>query len=319
MPKIRKGKVAQAQSAANPTTYTLDPAKAPKRKMVATSKMFVPAYHGMRDPWVNTNRVAALKAHLKAADNKFSLRLCKLLDVNIRADGSVAVIDGGGRLYMATELVTPKIGELECRVYEGLSEAEEIELYKAFLKQHTKGKPLDEWLAGRSQDPTVDEIMTTCERHGFEMTGSRGTPGKKNLTITHKTARLAHSLGALDLSLVRVLHSKWKDSRALTSEHIAAVAVLIGKLKANADRLTKAMDAFEAAGIQADAVDRAKDRGIKKGQGRHYAWMIAQLLIDKYNSGRMNGLAPLLHADLVFDVDADFKDAYDPHVPKPRH
>lgn len=297
--------------------YVRDSTNAPKSKKVKTALMFTPAYHGMRDPAKNKNRLRKLEGHLKAAGNRFCDDRCKPLDVSLRSDGRYAIIDGVGRHYMATVLVKPPVAELRCEVHEGLTEEDEIILYKAFLKENTKGRPLDEWLADRNIDPVVDEIMTTCETHDFEITGSRGS-SKKSLTISLTTAKLAHSLDALDLTLVRVLNSKWNGAPGLTSEHIAAVAVLVGKLKANADRLTKAMNACIAADIQAQALDNAKDRGIKKPQSRHASWMIAAILIDEYNKGPMRGIEPLKLGDLIWEVDHEFKDAYDPKVPKGR-
>lgn len=305
---------AKKQKSKTAETFSILPDKPTKTMMVRTALMFTPPYHGMRDPAKNENRLRTLRAHLKAAGG-FSFQRCEVLNLSLRSDGRFAIMDGVGRNCMATVLTQPPIEKLESRVYQGLTLDEEIALYKAFLKERTKGRPLDEWLASRSVDTDVDTIMTTCERLGFQITGSRGT-GKRTHTISLTVARLAYELDALDLTLARILNSTWKDSRLLTSEHLAAVAVLLGKLKADAGRLTAAMDAIPAGKIQVDALSLARDMEIKKPQGRHAAWLIAQLLIRQYNKGKMGGVEKLREADLIFEC--EFKDAYWPYAPKSR-
>lgn len=280
-------------------------------RLVPTSKMYIPPYHGVRDPNNHPVRVRALLAHLKAAGNQFSPLRCEVLTVALMPDGRYAIIDGGGRFYMATQMVTPPIAELQCRVLTDMSEDDQIALYKAFLKERTKGRKLDEWLADRPHNDDIDAMMTWCENFEFKIVGSRGT-GDKGLTISLNAVQLAFGLGVLETTLARIVNTEWRDSPMLTSGHIAAIAVLLS-LGANTKRLGLIMNANKPGAIHQKAFSKARDMEIAKPQPRHIAWMIADELVELYNHGFRSG-GKLKHADLIFE--SEFNDVYWPYPPK---
>lgn len=82
-----------------------------------------------RNPW---NRIEWLEQRVDAYDP----HLMRHLEVSARADGTYAIIDGGGRFLLAMLVHgAGKSVEFDCRIHEGLTRSEEADLFVKMDKQ----------------------------------------------------------------------------------------------------------------------------------------------------------------------------------------
>ena len=305
---------------------------------VRTDLMDVPPYHGVRTPVENSNRRRALQRHLDKAKGTadalpegFSFLRCEPCAVNfITATGRVNVIDGVGRRWMAMEQTTQPIAALFCRIYTDLTPEQEVDLYKWFLSQRTKGRPLDEKLADREFDPKVDAIMSVVEECGFQITGSRKEGTGRH--ISYGAAAFAYYLGGADLLRVVLYHVKktiWGSSPLTTSTHIAMLSAVIGRNRdlAGAKRIRETMNALSPGRLHHAAFAQAQDMEIRKAQPRHLAWLMTFPFLEKFNH-KLGAASRIKPGSVVFkygevdmpDADAGDKlnDVYWPFPPTPK-
>lgn len=278
-------------------------------RQVLTSKLFVPSYHGIRDPRNNSHRAARLHNHLQKAGG-FDWRLYEPIAVNyVTKEDRYSIIDGVGRWFMATALTSPAITSLKAEVYVDLSLREQIRIYRARMSERTLGKLVDNFLADFT-NPDVKAIRKSVSDADFVFVGQGG--GKK-LRISIHAARFSYELGVIDVVLNHIRNTAW-GSKGLTSSHIAALAAVLATHE-NIDqkRVRDVLDCISPLSIQTDAFHHAiEKRGILKPQGRHIAWAIAEKFVDRYNHSLV--ASKRLHHDrLVFE--SEYPDTYWPYVP----
>jgi hypothetical protein len=246
----------------------------------------------VRDPRVNTRELDDAWVWRRVAN--FRPEAVGQLAVSLRGDGSYVVLDGQHRCELLRRVGTP---DADCRVYEGLTVAQEAELFgllndgrplkviHKFLARLTEGEEtaceinriaeLCSWKIGEFSGPGTILCVATLEKiHRNDKARKRGAPPRdleRTLRCTAET--FGHRPGATDAGV------------------IGGIGALFNRYEeaADPDDLTAKLAAAYPSGATRLIGDA---KGLKSFRGGSVANSVAELAVGAYNKGRRERKLP---------------------------
>jgi hypothetical protein len=235
---------------------------------------------------------AMTPARMRAWDSRgWDGRKAGTLAASMRNDGTYAVIDGQGRVYLALK---QNIETVPCRVYIDLTVGQEAELYLAFNRDRAATQPVEDFkakiISGDKQAIDIASILSDvglkAERGGHKTHATQAIS-----TLEDMYQRLGRDVVIVTLNMLR---SIWPaDGTALTADMIrgmAAFAVRYGPRfapKPAMDELVRKLGGWTPTRIKGQANTR---RELSPGMSPEQA--VGQTIAAVYDKGRRNKLPP---------------------------
>lgn len=207
--------------------------------------------------------------------------------VSRRKSGQLVILDGAHR-WTAKKELTDNLGTAPCRILEGLSLAEEAEIFLA-LNNTTQPLPIDKFKVRVVKgDPVAEKIDEIVKSYGWVITRAPGDHHIRAVAALEKIYRRSEAAdqdpNALTLTMLAV-------TRAWGNQHAAASAVIVegmGRLfieyssKIVMDTLTTRLNEYKGgpATLHAKATELAAMR-----QGK-VSMAVAELVVEAYNKGK---------------------------------
>lgn len=247
-----------------------------KRKTIHSSLLFVDAKF----------QRGLIPATIRKIVSDFIPEALGVFTVSDRGDGTYSVVDGQHRLFGLRECVGDMM--VNCDVYEGISVAEEAEL---FIRLNTQRAPsaIDHFKAGRTAGRgECIEIDRIAERFGYVINANKNDPGViacvSELLSIYRRKSGPEILG----DTLEIIHKAFgKNPVALERGMVGGIAVLLAQHSADIDRdsLCKKLSKELPAQIIADGRDRAR-RSVTTPS---VAAGVAEVIRELYNKGKRNG------------------------------
>jgi hypothetical protein len=213
-----------------------------------------------------------------------------IITVSLRKDRSYVVVDGQHRVE-ATRRITDNQGDVPCRVFEGLTLAEEAQM---FLDLNTTTVPtmVDKFKVSLNADsPAGDAARSISElvgAYGFTVSRIAADGHINAVSVLQRLYALSQKIGA-DPNLIQVtimvISRAWGNNRygvqAPIFEGIARIFAEYGSL-VDVDRLINVLKEYQG-GPQTLASDGAQLAAIKRAKK---SMGVAETLVGVYNSGK---------------------------------
>ncbi len=253
---------------------------------------FIPITEIGRDEDVNTRPVNT--AWVQASIGTFHAPALGTPAISHRDDGTYIVLDGQNRIALAKACgYGPRI---ECKVYEGLSKAEEAKLFR-LLNAGRNIKPGHRFKARiTEQEPVAMAILEAATRAGWEigLTPATGVITAVSTLDRIWAADIKRNRSGPPAALVNTLQTitkAWQHSPGTTHEAIiAGIGALYVKHgpAINVDEMAARLSTCE----RGPSGLLGKARGLADVKGGAVAHSVSDLVTDMYNKGRQNRRLP---------------------------
>jgi hypothetical protein len=208
--------------------------------------------------------------------------------VSLRADGTITVLDGQHRFAALNEMGAGSKG-VDCLAYEGLSLAEEAELFR-WLNDSKNLTPRDLFRIS----VTAGDPVAVAANKALEVRGWTAEKGKKNTMSAVSTFGVLYERDARAATCaITVLAAAWGPTQPASSALALRGTWMLCKryehMAVDWDRMTRVLTARgqQAAQFTALARGNAAGRGISGSDG------YADLLVNTYNRGKTTGKLPV--------------------------
>jgi hypothetical protein len=206
--------------------------------------------------------------------------------VSLHADGSISVIDGQHRFAALNEMGRGSIG-VECLVYEGLTLAEEAQLFREL----NDSKSLTAVNLFNVSVTEGDPVAVAVNR-GLEVYGWTATPGKKNSMPAVSTLAVYWERDPASAKIaIKTLAEAWGPTRQAGSANaIKAMWHVANRYKGMGvdwDRMVRVLAAQGQAGQFL-----AKGKGNAAGRGINPVDGLADLIVNTYNHRKTSQKLP---------------------------
>jgi uncharacterized protein DUF6551 len=196
-------------------------------------------------------------------------------------DGVWYIVDGQHRVA-ALRMMGWDDQQIECEVYEGLSEADEAEL---FLKRNNRRavRPFDKFkvavAAGREAESDINRIVMTL---GLKVSEQ---PDDGCIQAVTALLRIYGSYGAPTLSrTLRIARDSYaKDRDALRGDVLMGLGLVVGKYNGQLDEQTTIAHLAKVSGGPLGLVGKA--RALRHSMGEALPRCIAAVIVDVVNTG----------------------------------
>lgn len=228
----------------------------------------------------------------------FNSDICGALTVSDRADGTYAVIDGGGRWVMAQ---LAGLDAVNCRVHTGLTRAEEGLMFRALADRYNL-RSIDMFLQGLGSNMEAEVAMAEAVR---PYRVDRKGPNTIKCVVAFATIYVAFDRGSIGLQVIsrtaRVLAKAWSfydeqtqtftgRSKPIEAKHFLAASEVIEVAgeNLNEDALVRALlpdPNQRPRGLTSVDLDRAVSQELgNSAKASSFVRRAAQLIAEAYNS-----------------------------------
>ena len=213
-----------------------------------------------------------------------------ILTVSRRKDRSIVIIDGQHR-WEADRNITDNQGMVKCHVFEGLSLADEADM---FLKLNDTSKPtkIDQFKVSLQADgPDGDEsrdIQEILGNYGWQVSGVAANGNVAAVQVVQKMYRLSRKLEAepnLVTATILVISRAWGNERVAAQAPIfEGIAQMFAEYGTNLDldRLIDVLKSYRGGARSLVAESEQLAKVIRSRQ----AMAVASILVEAYNKGR---------------------------------
>lgn len=229
-------------------------------------------------------------AKVKFMVKKYNTGALGIITVSLRKDKSYVVVDGQHRTE-ATRIKTSNMGTLKCHVFEGLTLAQEAQMFLD-LNYTSKVPVIDSFKVKINTDgPEGDvarEIQEIVGAYGFQISRVPANGNINAINVVERIYALSKKLDAepsLLQATVLVIARSWGNDRHGTQ---GAIIEGIGRMfaeygaRVDLDRLEEAMKTY-AGGPQSLIAEATALAALRKGK---VSMGVAELLVEAYNKGR---------------------------------
>ena len=236
-------------------------------------------------------------SHSKDLATHFDPKAIGTFTISQRKGGELIVIDGQHRRQA---MLDRGLGEtkVDCRVWAGLTEAEESDLFRKINHFKSPRRYDDFRQAVKAGDFESVEITQILEANGWHASDGSGHDGCvsaiNQLQTVYRQNVNGNPPGQQLRDVVSIITTAWgHESSAMDGQIIAALGMLLAVYHESVDReaLTKALAAFPG-GPRALV---GMGRGLKDASGGSTKRALVQVMVSRYNRKRSSGrLAPVL-------------------------
>lgn len=232
---------------------------------------------------LNRAKVARIK-------NNYNPAAVGVMIVSRRKDRSLVILDGQHR-HEATRIVTDNQGEMVCHVYEGLTLAEEAQMFLD-LNDTTQPTIIDKFNvtlhAETEQGDNARDLSEILGAYGWTVSNV-AAPGHVNaVKVVQRMYELSEKIGAepnLVQSTILTVSRAWGNDRLGVQgpvfEGIARIYARDGS-KVDLDRLIEVLKMYRG-GPMSLIAEAQQMAAIRKGK---VSMAIAEILVEAYNKGR---------------------------------
>lgn len=214
------------------------------------------------------------------------------ITVSKRPDGKLVIVDGQHRVTVVSSIGYE--GRLNCQVYEGLSLAEEAQLF-LLLNDYKTISPVDRFHAKViAADPDSVEIRDILGRHGWTVTQTNSTGALASIT---EVERLYHGgvtkkgprPDLVDL-VIDVITIAWgHDCHGVHNAIIGGLGQLFARYDIKLDSQIKIVD--ELSKVRPGNL-LAKARNLQDSRGGTVNSALAEVVVGMHNKKRRSGRLP---------------------------